>query len=49
MGDSHWIGWLLYITRIMTKRKYLAIALVIIFAALVHYVLLARESASAYY
>ena len=51
MGDSRWIGWLLYII-FMRKLKYLAIALtlveVILVASLVHSVLLARESVSAY-
>ena len=51
MGDSRWIGWLLYIF-ILKKLKYLAIALtlveVILIAALVYDVLLASESASAY-
>jgi thermitase len=51
MGDSYWIGWLLYII-FMRRLKYVAIALtlveVILVAALVYDVLLARESTSAY-
>jgi thermitase len=51
MGDSHWIGWLLYIIY-MRRLRYLAIALTLValmlVAALVHSVLLARESVSAH-